>query len=376
MKKIHLLILLKNYDGGTGTFVRLWCQYFQKHSSQLIESMTVISLQKPRLLSSRGVVNEFFSDKIYDQRYNFLHSIMQLWKELIWVINNINKNNPTIVLSVDSHAIILVELARILIRKHFISIHTIHNNLEKVFKFRVQHSFIRFCIKFLLGWLLNHSGNVVCISKELSSSVHQYLGLKKKPSAIYYGVETPSYNDSVTKEKTILSIGRFDDQKDFDTLLYAFKKVHNKNNGLRLVLVGDGPEKERLQKLIFNLDLSNAVEFNNWDNEVSRYFKRAYMFVLSSKWEGLSFVILEAMAYRLPIVASDCDFGPRELLRNGKDGILFKPGDVSDLVDGMEIMLNKQKYYRKRSTLRVNFFSIKTQIDQYEQVIKKALKTR
>ncbi len=129
------------------------------------------------------------------------------------------------------------------------------------------------------------------------------------------------------KYKTVVSLGRLAVPKDFKTLISAFRKVSKKIENARLLILGDGPLRNELQNQIKQLDLSDTVELLGFDVNPYKFLSRANLFVLSSIYEGFGNVIVEAMALNIPIVSTDCPFGPAEILENGKWGKLVPVGN-------------------------------------------------
>ncbi len=128
----------------------------------------------------------------------------------------------------------------------------------------------------------------------------------------------------------VLAIGRLTRQKDFGTLLRAFRIVRDRRD-VKLVLLGEGEERPMLEALISDLKLSEDVELPGFVPDPYPYYGAADLFVLSSRWEGLPTVLLEAMVFGLPIVSTDCPSGPDEVLEGGRLGELVAVEDPTAL---------------------------------------------
>ena len=137
----------------------------------------------------------------------------------------------------------------------------------------------------------------------------------------------------------LLSAGRFYPQKDYPTLIAAFKKVLS-NTKCRLMILGDGELKQDIENLIKKEGLEEWVCLPGFQKNPYKYMARADLFVLSSKWEGLPNVLLETMALGTPIVSTDCPYGPKEILKNGELGPLVPVGDVEGLAHAIVKALN------------------------------------
>jgi len=128
----------------------------------------------------------------------------------------------------------------------------------------------------------------------------------------------------------ILSTGRLVKQKDFSTLIYAFSKLHAQRP-LRLMILGDGEERRLLQELCSSLGVVEDVAFTGFVDNPYQYMVHADVFALSSRWEGLANVLIEALVCGCPVVSTDCPSGPREVLQGGEYGQLVPVGDVEQL---------------------------------------------
>ena len=134
----------------------------------------------------------------------------------------------------------------------------------------------------------------------------------------------------------ILGAGRLTIQKDFATLIRAFAQVRG-TRPARLIIIGEGPERASLQALIHSLDLADAVALPGFQSNPFAWMRAADLFVLSSAWEGLPGVLIQAMACGTPVVSTDCPSGPREILHGGGTGLgpLVPVGDVTALAQAM-----------------------------------------
>lgn len=128
----------------------------------------------------------------------------------------------------------------------------------------------------------------------------------------------------------ILSAGRLEPQKDFPTLIRAFAIFLRQGNS-RLVILGEGKERHNLQSLAVDLGIEKHVFLPGFVKNPYAFMARADLFVLSSAWEGFGNALVEALATGLPVVATDCPSGPREILQDGRYGPLVPVGDADAL---------------------------------------------
>ena len=136
-----------------------------------------------------------------------------------------------------------------------------------------------------------------------------------------------------------LGTGRLMPQKDFPTLVKAFARLRSTRQA-RLAILGQGDELPSLKRLVAQLGLVDDVAFLGFVENPYAFMSRASVFVLSSAWEGLPTVLIEALACGTPAVSTDCPSGPREILANGLYGRLTKVGDADGLADAMSETLD------------------------------------
>jgi glycosyltransferase involved in cell wall biosynthesis len=149
-------------------------------------------------------------------------------------------------------------------------------------------------------------------------------------------VEHPWFADG---SKVFVAVGRLRPQKDFDTLIRAFSRVRATRLA-RLLILGEGPERPALEDLVRRLDIGEDVSLLGSVANPYAYLSRAVAFVLSSLWEGLPTVLIEALACGAPVIATDCPSGPREILAGGRYGKLVRVNAVEDLTAAMEEALD------------------------------------
>ena len=137
----------------------------------------------------------------------------------------------------------------------------------------------------------------------------------------------------------IVAAGRLVHQKGFDLLIRAFAgKLPGRE--IALVILGEGPDRAALQQLAERLGVEKRVRLMGFRANPWSYFARAAAFVCSSRWEGFGNVIIEAMACGTPVIATDCDFGPREIVRHDDSGLLVPAGNVDALGDAMRSLVD------------------------------------
>ena len=169
----------------------------------------------------------------------------------------------------------------------------------------------------------------------------------------------------------ILNIGRFTEQKDQLTFLRSLNHLKNKIN-FEACIIGRGILKEQLQKYIFDNKLSRFVKIINFVENPYPFIRQSNLFVLTSKYEGLPNVLLEALTLKKFIISSSCHTGPREILLNGRGGLLFKVGNHKELANKIKYYFFNKKKCKKlldRSFKSLDRFDYKNNLIKYYKLI-------
>jgi glycosyltransferase involved in cell wall biosynthesis len=164
----------------------------------------------------------------------------------------------------------------------------------------------------------------------------------------------------------ILGVGRLTEQKDFPTLIRAFD-ILRKKTPARLIILGDGEEKLVLEKLIRSSGLQDMVDLFGFELNPFAFMKKASVFVLSSKWEGLPGVLIQALACDCPVVSTDCLSGPSEILQDGQYGYLVPVEDAEAIASAIESVLGGDVRHPPKSWLEQ--YHIDSVIPQYKDLL-------
>jgi glycosyltransferase involved in cell wall biosynthesis len=160
----------------------------------------------------------------------------------------------------------------------------------------------------------------------------------------------------------VLAVGRLTAQKGFDILIRAFARVRERQVA-RLLILGEGEDRSVLEDLVYQLGLTQDASLPGFVSNPYPYMAHAAMFALSSRWEGLPTVLVEAMTLGIPVVATDCPSGPREILRDGQYGRLVPVGDINALAQAIIAALNGQVPCPPGESWKL--FELDAVIDQY-----------
>lgn len=167
-------------------------------------------------------------------------------------------------------------------------------------------------------------------------------------------IPNPVFLDAVerpkARKKKIVNVGRLVQQKRQDNLIRAFKIVNEMYPEYTLDIFGEGPEKENLNSLIKNLKLEHAVSLKGSVKNLHDQIKDASIFVLTSDFEGMPNVLMEAMALGIPCISTDCPVGgPRALISHMENGLLVPVSDNEELVEAIELLIKNKQMQEKFS---------------------------
>ncbi|MBC2844995.1 glycosyltransferase family 4 protein [Winogradskyella flava] len=145
---------------------------------------------------------------------------------------------------------------------------------------------------------------------------------------------------STNREKIILSVGTFNNDKRQEKIISAFHELNLSN--WQLLLIGEGPTESKLKAMVQDLNLSNKVQFLSKIRNVEYYYNKASIFAFSSKAEGFPNVLLEAMHFGLPSISTDCNYGPSELIDDGENGFLVPVDDQTMFVEKLGHLVSNE----------------------------------
>jgi glycosyltransferase involved in cell wall biosynthesis len=206
--------------------------------------------------------------------------------------------------------------------------------------------------------------SVVAVSEGVGADLSKLSFMhQKKIHIIHNPIQKPKKQNSLeqklaedlwekTIEKKIISVGSLKKQKNHKLLIKAFKYVSDEIPS-KLMIVGTGKEKDSLLDLAKSLNLQDKIIFTGFQKNVSPLYAASDLFVLSSSYEGFGNVLLEALIHGLPIVSTDCQSGPAEILCNGSYGTLIPTDDVKALsgamIASLQSTINHSTELKKRA---------------------------
>ena len=231
----------------------------------------------------------------------------------------------------------------------------------------------------LLKVMLPTADGIVCVSDGVSEDLRSRVpSAAHKIETVYNPVVSPGLSKQSEEPvdhpwfddggpPVILAAGRLTRVKDHATLLRAFAKV-TESRPARLIVLGEGPERENLLRLADSYGMSQQVDLPGFMTNPFAHMSRASVFVLSSRYEGFPNVLVQAMACATPVISTDCRSGPAEILEDGRWGHLVPVGDWSSMADAiLQTLDNPQS--SEQLVSRASVYSAATSVDRYLAVL-------
>tara|TARA_B100001989_G_C24545485_1_gene470456 strand:+ start:2341 stop:3426 length:1086 start_codon:yes stop_codon:yes gene_type:complete len=225
-----------------------------------------------------------------------------------------------------------------------------------------------FYVPLLMRIFYPFADKIVCVSKGLEEELKNIFKLKNKIISIPNCIEInyPTIKRIRGSEYIrLLSVGRLVNSKDYKSLIEAIKIIKNDLN-VKLTIVGNGPQKFFLEELIKKYNLTKIITIKDFEIKIEHYYSNADIYISTSLYESFGNTIVEAMHFNLKIISTNCDYGPREILENGKWGSLIKLGSPESIVEAIKKihMTKKENNYSKV----VKKYSSESIIKKYEDL--------
>jgi len=363
LRQVHIALFLPNLGGGGAerVFTNLANAFVEKG---MVVDFVLGKAEGPNLSQIDRRIN------VVDLGTNTVYGWLRPMKSYL------KERHPELVLSALHHANLTALCAnmlsgtrtRIIVSVHGTMSHDIGKSKKRLAK----------AIPLLVKAFYPKADKIICVSSRVAQElINKYHLPKSKVQVIYNPVVTEDMFKKAEEPidhpwfqpgqpPVILGVGRLTAAKDFETLIKAFALVRKKTEA-RLVILGEGPERVKLEQLVKQLGLQNDVCMPGFVDNPYKYMKHSSVFVLSSRWEGLPTVLIEALALGLPVVSTDCPSGPAEILEGGKWGRLVPVGSPEALANAILEALNDE---RGKGAERAKEFSLDRIVDQYVALIK------
>ncbi len=364
MKNKKILIFMPSIEGG-GVEKNLFI--ISNFLTKKFDQVGLITISKKFASKFDKSINfistkSFFWDKM-SRRIKYLIAILLLIKEIL-------KDRNLIVFSFQAniYCIIICKIffIKVITRSNSAPVGWSRNIIKKnLFKFFLHQSDKIIVNSYEFKKDLKNEFNVNAVTIYNPLNFKEILtNSRKKSSKIFRN----------KKDLKIINIGRFTDQKDQMTLLRALNLIKNEIK-FSAVLVGKGVLKDQLRNYIKKNKMNNCVKLNNFVENPFPLIKQSDIFILSSKFEGLPNVLLEALVLKKIIISSKCHTGPKEILLNGKGGLLFQVGDYKKLASLIKYFNKNKKTSTIKKLLKNSYasldrFDLNKNLEKYVSLIK------
>lgn len=216
---------------------------------------------------------------------------------------------------------------------------------------------------------------IICVSNSVKNSLSKKLNLKENLITIYNPLDKEEILSKIkdvnihrTNKLKFITVGRLETQKGYDRLIDAFTQFPT--NSYELEILGEGSQRSFLEEKINKYHLNDNIKLLGFKSNPYNYMHNADVFICSSRAEGYSLVIAEAMIIGLPIVTTECS-GPNELVDNGKYGLLVE-NSINGLIYAIDLLMRDSSYLEKMkhlSAIRSEFFSKEETLNTIEKVL-------
>lgn len=228
---------------------------------------------------------------------------------------------------------------------------------------------------FLAKTLYQNADKLICVSHAIEEKVKHKFGFKNT-TTIHNPFDFSTIKNvdvSSNFENYILFFGRLDNKsKNFDLMLEAFSISEIYKKGYHLKILGDGPDLDFIQNKIKMLQLDNFVEIVPFTKEPFQWVKNAKYTILTSNYEGFPMSIVESLAYGTPVIAVDCNSGPREIIVHEQNGLLAEINNPKAFATAMNRMIDESDLYdfcKNNTSKSVEHLSMKTVSEQWKSIL-------
>lgn len=275
-----------------------------------------------------------FSGLIFDLYY--------IIKKSIALVKTIKKNKASIVVCCDIKMVLLAYITSFFVQFKIVAV--------EHFEYDVPNSILK-CLR---TFLYKKISKVVILTSE---DVDKYHWLPSDKLHIIPNIVSVKKDPLIEKEKVVLAVGRLCHQKGFDILINAWARSEARNSDWRLEIYGDGEDKAMLEGEIQSLELSNVL-IKPFSSDIDKKYDMAQIFILSSRFEGLGMVLIEALAHSLPCISFDCPAGPKTIIKNNINGLLVPTGDEDKLSKSIDSLISSSEMRERFSKIAPSSISM------------------
>jgi len=356
--------------GGTGRVLTYMANYWANEGHHV----TILTLEKrgsPFYPLSDSV--KWISLNISSNSANLVEGLLKNLRRIYLLRKAVLKSTPDCIISFVFTTNMLVLLATRFINSPLIISERNHPG------YGTRTRLAWYWLRRILYPLADH---LVVQTREIKDWFHRYnnsIHIIANPVGTVQEVAEFSSEVTLPSGKSIVAMGQLSPQKGFDLLLKVFAKIHQTYKEWNLIILGTGPMKEELVLQAGQLGIERYLHLPGMVTNPLSVLKKCDLFVLSSRYEGLPNVLLEAMACGLPVVSFDCPSGPSEVIRDRVNGLLVPLKDLDALKDAIESLIKDEKLRLSlgREAVKVqDKFSLEKVMSQWNNLLHKYSLTR
>lgn len=303
----------------------------------------------------------------------------RIYKALLPLARYLRSVRPIAMLAAIYHANVIALLARMLACVPTNVVVSVRSTISE--DYRHAHGIAAKVSYALVARLYPFADGICTVSLAASRDLARFAGLPlDRVQTIYNPFDLPNIEVRASEKvphpwldagqpPVVLAIGRLTHQKDFPTLIRAFAQLR-KTHYSRLLILGEGELRPLLQGMVSDHGLTaNDIQLPGFVGNPLAWLARSSVFVLSSLWEGLPGVLIEALACGAPVVSTDCPSGPNEILQGGRWGRLVPVGDVNALALAVALTLDTARDQLPNGRLRAADFAQEHAVDAYLNIL-------
>jgi glycosyltransferase involved in cell wall biosynthesis len=367
MNKKRILIYIKDPKGGTGTFIKNICFILKKNNYDVLfvshNEFNLNSIKQKNIGYYIAKQNSFSIKSLF---YSFVNMTFFLKEVFIF--------KPKYIFSLDLYANITSDLLKTIFFPNITLINSTHINLKKHINFKRNKLFSSLLL-FFVKWLYPKANLHITPSRELSLDIKKIINNNQPEiKTMYYPLNRKkiiklSKQIKIKNKHTLTTFARLNCQKNVELLIESVIFFNNTNDRkISLQILGDG---ELEKKIKFKYKNNKSITLTGWKKNPFPYLLNTKIYILISKYEGFPYSILEAMALGKPIIVSDVDYGPREIIGKNQFGLLTN-NTIENISEAISAMLIKKNFYKykRQSIIRFKYFDQTKLNNQYLSLFK------
>ena len=359
MKICHTLLCMN--PGGAENVVATLSNYWVKENKD-VDIVIFVGEDYPVFYNLDPRIKLHKLD-LFGESKNLFQAIKRSFKIVKALVKLYRSLKPDIVIAHGNREIVLSVISSIIANKKIIGY--VHNDQSDYYKDKSK------IWRLLEKVIFPLSDKLIIMDKSIINRIPLFS--RRKAIQINNPVEDDYFvHEKNTQNLNIIHVGSFVKRKNQLCLIKAFYKICSKHPKSKLILIGEGPEKEMCEDLCIKLNLNNRVEFLGNIKNVKEHLQSSSLFVMPSFSEGMSIAILEALASGLPLVTTNYSTFHNRVTINGENGYLVKVNDEDDMADKIDLILKNNKLRIKMSEKSKNIskeFSVKEVSKKWDQLL-------